>query len=281
MTENKHISSKVRSRPKAELKLIAIEHLQRGKYQPRKEFDPETLQELADSLQSTGLLQPIIVRPINDQDYEIIAGERRWRAAQLAGWGEINCLINRFSDEQAAEAAAIENIIRVDLNPIEEANAYQRLIEEFGYIHDEVAIAVGKSRVKITNTLRLLKLDISLQKMIIESQLSEGHGKTLAALSLPLQRELAKKCIEYHWNVRKLELEVKKLSQLSSSDSPLKKDPNLTYLEKIVTDKIGCRTYIDFDTNRGSLKIEFGNLDILEGVLKKLKIDINKLEDEK
>ncbi|MES2203701.1 MAG: ParB/RepB/Spo0J family partition protein [Pseudomonadota bacterium] len=271
MTEKK-------SRPKAELKLISIEQLQRGKYQPRKEFDSEALQELADSLQSNGLLQPIIVRPLNEHNYEIIAGERRWRAAQLAGWSEINCLINRFSDEQAAEAAAIENIIRVDLNPIEEANAYQRLIEEFGYIHDEVAIAVGKSRVKITNTLRLLKLDPSVQKLIIENQLSEGHGKTLAALSLSLQRELAQKCLAYHWNVRKLELEVKKLSQAPAADTLIKKDPNLAYLEKIVTDKIGCRTSIDFDVNRGSLKIEFANLDILDGLLKKLKIDINQLD---
>lgn len=267
-----------KSRPKAELKLIPIEQLQRGKYQPRKEFNQESLQELANSLQSTGLLQPIIVRPLNEDNYEIIAGERRWRAAQLAGWNEINCLINRFSDEQAAEAAAIENIIRVDLNPIEEAQAYQRLIEEFGYIHDEVAIAVGKSRVKITNTLRLLKLDPTLQKLIIENRLSEGHGKTLAALSLSLQRDLAQKCLAYHWNVRKLELEVKKLSQAPSSDSTLKKDPNLAYLEKIVTDKIGCRTSIDFDVNRGSLKIEFANLDILDGLLRKLKININQLD---
>lgn len=266
-----------RSRPKAELKLIPLEHLQRGRYQPRKEFDPEALRELSDSLQSTGLLQPVIVRPINENNYEIIAGERRWRAAQLAGWSEINCLINRFSDEQAAEAAAIENIIRVDLNPIEEANAYQRLIEEFGYIHDEVAVAVGKSRVKITNTLRLLKLDPSLQQQIIEGLLSEGHGKTLAALPLLQQRELAQKCVTHHWNVRKLELEVKKLSQAPSSEALFKKDANLSYLEKIVTDKIGCRTSIDFDTHRGSLKIEFANLDILDGLLRKLKIDINKL----
>jgi len=265
-------------RSKAELKPLPLEQLHRGKYQPRKEFDPEALQELAESLQSNGLLQPIIVRPINETAYEIIAGERRWRAAQLAGWSEINCLINRFSDEQAAEAAAIENIIRVDLNPIEEANAYQRLIEEFGYIHDEVAIAVGKSRVKITNTLRLLKLDPSLQKLIIDHQLSEGHGKTLAALSLPLQRELAQKCLTHHWNVRKLELEVKKLSQAPASNEIARKDANLAYLEKIVTDKIGCRTSIDFDINRGSLKIEFANLDILDGLLRKLKIDINKLD---
>lgn len=265
---------------KAELKVVPIEKLQRGKYQPRKEFDPETLQELANSLQSTGLLQPIIVRAINDQYYEIIAGERRWRAAQLAGWSEINCLIHRFSDEQAAEAAAIENIIRVDLNPIEEAQAYQRLINEFGYIHDEVAIAVGKSRVKITNTLRLLKLDPTLQQFIIAGQLSEGHGKTLASLALPLQRELAQKCLSYHWNVRKLELEVKKLSEINAYKTTDKKDVNLTYLEKIISDKIGCKTAIDFSTDRGALKIEFTNLDVLDGLLRKLNININTLENE-
>lgn len=264
---------------KAELKLIPMEWLQRGKYQPRREFNTEALQELADSLQSNGLLQPIIVRPMSNDQYEIIAGERRWRAAQLAGWSEINCLVNRFSDEQAAEAAAIENIIRVDLNPIEEAQAYQRLIDEFGYIHDEIALAIGKSRVKITNTLRLLKLDPSLQKLLIEGKLSEGHGKTLAALSPSFQRELAQKCLAYHWNVRKLELEVKKLTQTTSTTKETQKDPNLAYLEKAVTDKIGCRTSIQFDVNRGSLNIEFANLDILDGLLKKLKIDINKLDE--
>lgn len=277
MSERKVFVANTKSRPKAELKLLPIEQLQRGKYQPRKEFDPEALQELADSLQSNGLLQPIIVRQLDETNYEIIAGERRWRAAQLAGWNEINCLIHTFSDAQAAEAAAIENIIRVDLNPIEEAHAYQRLIDEFGYIHDEVAIAVGKSRVKITNTLRLLKLDSHLQQLIIDGQLSEGHGKALAALSLPLQRKLAQKCLTYHWNVRKLEVEVKKLSQINDKNDAPPKDINLSYLEKVISDKIGCRTSIDFNTHRGALKIEFTNLDILDGLLKKLKIDINDL----
>lgn len=263
--------------PKAELKIISMTHLQRGRYQPRKEFDTEALQELAASLQSTGLLQPIIVRPISDQHYEIIAGERRWRAAQLAGWSEITCLINRFSDAQAAEAAAIENIIRIDLNAIEEANAYQKLIDEFGYIHDEIAIAVGKSRVKITNTLRLLKLDKQVQQLIINQQLSEGHGKTLAALPIFQQRELAQKCLNHHWNVRKLELEVKKLSEFTSNSTAHTKDVNLTYLEKAIAEKTGCNTIISFSDNRGSLKIDFTNLDILEGVLKKMNIDINKI----
>lgn len=259
---------------KAELKNIPLEKLQRGRYQPRKEFDVDALQELSTSLQSTGLLQPLVVRAIDDDRYEIIAGERRWRAAQLAGWDDIACLVRRFSNEQAAEASAIENIIRVDLNPIEEANAYQRLIDEFGYIHDEIASAIGKSRVKITNTLRLLKLDAFLQQLIMTNQLTEGHGKTLAALTVTQQRELAQKCLQYHWNVRKLESEVKKLTEAPATSSTTR-DVNLSYLEKIVAEKIGCRTAIDFDNRKGELKIEFTNLDILHGILQKLKIDIN------
>lgn len=259
---------------KTELKNIPLEKLQRGRYQPRKEFNREALQELADSMTSTGLLQPLVVRSIDDDHFEIIAGERRWRAAQLAGWDNITCLVNRFSNEQAAEASAIENIIRIDLNPIEEANAYQRLIDEFGYIHDEIASAIGKSRVKITNTLRLLKLDSTLQQLIIENQLSEGHGKTLAALPPDQQRELAQKCLQYHWNVRKLENEVKKLAETPAMVAATK-DVNLAYLEKVVAEKIGCRTAIEFDNRKGELKIEFTNLDILNGILKKLHININ------
>ncbi len=274
------MSTAMKSHSKAELKSLPIEQLQRGKYQPRQEFDQEALQELSDSLKSNGLLQPIIVRPLKQDSYEIIAGERRWRAAQLAGWSAINCLVHCFSDAQAAEAAAIENIIRVDLNPVEEAKAYQRLIDEFGYIHDEIAIAVGKSRVKITNTLRLLKLDTNVQTMIVHGELSEGHGKTLVSLPTTLQRELAKKCLSYHWSVRKLELEVKKILNAEHTQSVVKKDINLKYLEKIISDKIGCKTSIDFTTKQGALKIEFSNLDVLEGVLNKLKIDINKLEND-
>lgn len=264
--------------PRAELKSLNLEQLQANRYQPRKEFNAESLQELSNSLQSTGLLQPIIVRPMTDFTYEIIAGERRWRAAQLAGWKEINCLIHRFSNEQAAEAAAIENIIRVDLNPIEEANAYQKLIDEFGYLHDEIAIALGKSRTKITNTLRLLKLDKNLQQYLINGQLSEGHGKALASLNLGEQIKMAEKCLLYHWNVRKLEMEIKKLNQKGIEKIKQEENVNLVYLEKVISDKIGCRTSIEFNTSHGELKIEFSNLDILDGLLRKMKININDLE---
>ena len=268
---------------KPELKIISIDQIERGRYQPRREFDQEALQELANSIQSSGLLQPIVVRPLsgsttNNNNYEIIAGERRWRACQLIHEESISCLVKHFSDEQAAEAAAIENIIRVDLNPIEVAKAYQRLIDEFAYLHEEVAAAVGKSRVKITNALRLLKLDNSVQELIISGRLSEGHGKVLAALPHNIQRELVARCLARNWSVRKIEQEVKKLNEESNSTSK-RKDVNLKYLEKTVSDKIGCRTVINFDENRGQMNIQFSNLDILEGILNKLNIDINHLKE--
>jgi ParB family transcriptional regulator, chromosome partitioning protein len=254
---------------------IPISQIERGRYQPRKEFDQEALQELAQSIQSTGLLQPIVVRPTaEDNNYEIIAGERRWRASQLAGLTEISCLVKHFSDEQAAEAAAIENIIRVDLNAIEVANAYQRLIDDFGYIHDEIAVAMGKSRVKVTNALRLLRLDKSIQELIIEGRLSEGHGKVLASLPPTQQRELSSMCLTRGWSVRKIEQEVKKLS-LAKEENKHAKDPNLQYLEKAVADKVGCKTKIEFDDNKGQLKIDFNDLDVLEGILKKLNVSVN------
>lgn len=263
---------------KPELKTIPLDQIERGQYQPRREFDTEALQELANSIRSTGLLQPIVVRPLSEDNYEIIAGERRWRACQLIQEEKINCIVKHYSDEQAAEAAAIENIIRVDLNPIEVAKAYQRLIDEFDYLHEEVAAAVGKSRVKVTNALRLLKLDKTVQDLIIAGRLSEGHGKVLAALPHSIQRELVVKCLARNWSVRKIEQEVKKLNE-ESSPSARRKDVNLTYLEKTVSDQIGCRTVINFDEDKGQMNIQFANLDVLEGVLSKLNIDINKLEE--
>ena len=158
---------------KATLQQISIDLLLRGQYQPRQHFDPEKLQELANSIKSTGgLLQPIVVRPLAHQKYEIVAGERRWRAAQLAGLEEISCLVYQYTDEQALQASIVENTSRAVLNPIEEAQAYQRLIDEFHYLHEEVAASVGKSRAAITNSLRLLKLEQRVQHLIISNPLS-------------------------------------------------------------------------------------------------------------
>lgn len=253
------------------LKHLSIDQLVRGKYQPRRHFDPVQLQELADSIKTTdGLLQPIVVRPLADNTYEIVAGERRWRAAQLAGLNEISCLVSHYTDEQALQAAIIENINRADLNPIEEAEAYQRLIDEFDYMHEEVAAAVGKSRTTITNALRLLKLDPRVKELLIKKQLSEGHGKILAGLPLAQQYALAEACIQKNWSVRKTELEAKKCQEGAADEGPYS-DPNVAHLESALSDHLGNQVQIDYENRGGGyVKIRFNNIDELEGHFQKL-----------
>jgi len=257
-------------RRKATLQQIAIDLLVRGKYQPRQHFDPEKLQELAASIQSTGgLLQPIVVRPLNGA-YEIVAGERRWRAAQLAGLGEVSCLVCQYTDEQALQASIVENTSRTDLNPIEEAQAYQRLIDEFNYLHEEVAASVGKSRTAITNLLRLLKLDPRVQKRLISGELSEGHGKILAGLEQNAQVELAERCVQKGWNVRKLEAEAKRLQQDPNLEGPFS-DANTKRLENELAEHVGNRVQISYEQRGGGfLQIRFNNVDELEGHFERL-----------
>jgi ParB family chromosome partitioning protein len=259
-------------KPKATLQYISVDLLVRGKYQPRRHFDPEQLKELAESIKTTGgLLQPIVARPLKSGQFEIIAGERRWRAAQLAGLNEVSCLVSTYTDEQALQASIIENINRTDLNPIEEAHAYQRLIDEFGYLHDEVAAAVGKSRAKISNSLRLLKLDPRVQALLMSCQLSEGHGKILAGVPQHLQFQLADKSLQKGWSVRKIESEAKKLSQLEThSDSPYS-DTNIKHLENALSAHIGNQVHIACeDKGGGFVKIRFNNIDELEGHFEKI-----------
>ncbi len=260
---------------KAELKDISIENLTRNRFQPRQYFDDECLQEMAQSIRSSGIVQPIVVRPLKEKDsYEIVAGERRWRAAQMVGLHKVSCLINHYTDDQSAEIAMVENVNRVDLNPIEEALAYQRLIDQFGYSHDEISVAMGKSRTKITNALRLLKLQPQLQEWLIGGKLSEGHGKCLAGLNKTDQLDLAKKIISRGWSVRKLENQIKKLLQEKDYAHP-ERDPNIKSLEKKLSEHVGCRTSIDFSEGKGQVKIDFQNLDILEGILSKFGIKEN------
>lgn len=251
---------------KATLQHISIELLIRGKYQPRQHFDPEKLRELADSIKSTGgLLQPIVVRPVNSE-YEIVAGERRWRAAQLAGLAEVSCLVCQYTDEQALQASIVENTSRADLNPIEEAQAYQRLIDEFQYLHEEVAASVGKSRTAITNSLRLLKLHARVQTLLITGQLSEGHGKILASLESHHQIELAERCVQKGWNVRKIEAEAKKLQQPDTLAQGPYADANIKHLEVALSEHIGNPVQIEYQEKGGGyMRIRFSNIDELEG----------------
>lgn len=253
------------------LQQLSLEQLVRGKYQPRRHFDAEQLRELADSIKTTGgLLQPIIVRPLANNTFEIVAGERRWRAAQLAGLTEIACLVNPYTDEQALQAALIENINRANLNPIEEAQAYQRLIDEFQYLHDEIAAAVGKSRTTVTNALRLLKLDPRVQEFLSKGQLSEGHGKILAGVATQHQFALAERAIQKNWSVRKMEQEAKKLHHPDLNNGRYS-DANIKHLETALSNYIGNPVQIDCEERGGGfMKIRFNNVDELEGHFQRL-----------
>ncbi|MAZ38787.1 MAG: chromosome partitioning protein ParB [Legionellales bacterium] len=258
---------------KPQLKQLPIECLSRGKFQPRKQFDIEALTELSESIKSSGLIQPIVVRPISDKQYEIVAGERRWRAAQKAGLTEVSCLINAYSDEQTAAVSTIENVNRVDLNPIEEAYAYQRLIDDFGYLHDEIAAVVGKSRSKITNLLRLLVLDKRVQTFLIEGEITEGHGKILAGCSESIQYQLAEKCIRQGWSVRKLE-QMAKLHTQPKTAMQNAEDVNIKALESLASEQVGAAVKLEHDEveRSGWLKIKYYNADTLAGILDKLGI---------
>lgn len=265
------------SKRKPTLQQIPIDILVRGKYQPRQQFDQEKLKELSDSIKSTeGLLQPIIVRPLADKRYEIVAGERRWRAAQLAGLGEVSCLVFNYSDEQALQASIVENISRADLNPIEEAQAYQRMIDEFHYLHEEVAASVGKSRTAITNSLRLLKLDPKVQTMLIQGSLTEGHGKILASLLPHEQISLAEQCVQKGWNVRKVEAEAKKLQQSANQAGNTYSDSNIEHLETKLSEHVGNRVNIEYEQRGGGyVRIRFNNIDELEGHFERIGFKYN------
>jgi ParB family chromosome partitioning protein len=255
---------------KAELKQLPIDCLVRGEYQPRVNFEPGALKELADSIKAQGLIEPIVVRPLNSKQYEIIAGERRWRASQLVGIEYLPCLINHYTDEQALAVTLIENIQREDLNVIEEAKGYHRLIDEFYFQHDDIAKMIGKSRSHVTNTLRLLNLEPAVQQALVDKTLSMGQAKMLVGLSTGLQLSLFEKIIKYDWSARKVEREVKKLKSLAVSP---KRDRDVERLQNLISEQIGSQTEIEQDNSDGGwLKIKFYDNDTLAGVLERMGI---------
>ncbi len=254
---------------------LSVEQLSPGQFQPRRDFCPMALEELANSIREQGIIEPIIVRPIDNSHYEIIAGERRWRAAQLAQLQCVPCVIRNYSDTQAAEVTLIENIQRENLNPIEEAQAFARLQQEFHYTHDRLALAVGKSRASVSNSLRLLKLDQRVQQWLIEKKLSEGHGKVLAGLSFAQQYAMARDCIEKSWSVRQLEkMLTNKVS--ASLELPQQVDPDVQRLERIAAEHFNTEFKVESDTaSRGGwVKIKYYDHDTLAGILEKMAIDL-------
>ena len=253
------------------LRSLAVTQLQAGKYQPRTHMDQGSLQALADSIKVQGLIQPILVREIADQHYEIIAGERRWRAAQLAGLSEVPVVIKVVADEAALAMALIENIQREDLNPLEEAGGIQRLIEEFGLTHQTAAEAVGRSRSAVTNLLRLLNLAKPVQDLLMSDRLDMGHARALLPLTQAQQSEAAHSIVQKQLSVRETEKLVAQLQAPTPLVSNKKPDRDIQNLEEALSDSLGTRVNIQpRKGGAGKLTIEYLSHEQLEVVLNKL-----------
>jgi ParB family chromosome partitioning protein len=257
------------SEPSAPLSEIPIEQLQRGVYQPRSEFEPEALDTLAASIKAQGILQPVVVRPISQHRYEILSGERRWRAAQLAGLDRVPVVIRDVPDEDAIAIALIENIQREDLNPVEEAFGLKRLQDEFGLNQEQIAQAVGRSRSAVANSLRLLNLHGDIQQMLGQGAIEVGHAKVLLGLDSADQLRAARQVAKRGLSVRQTEALVK--SWGADSAAKPHKDPNVSRLEQDLSDRFGARVRIHHQQNgRGRLEIQYTTLDELDGILKRL-----------
>jgi ParB family chromosome partitioning protein len=261
-----------------ELAKLPLDLLQRGRYQPRVDMRAETLTELADSIKAQGVVQPIVVRPLQppgngeSQRYEIIAGERRWRAAQMAGLAQIPAVIRHIPDEAAIAIALIENIQREDLNPLEEARALSRLISEFGLTHQQAADAVGRSRVAVSNLLRLLELSPEICELVEKRSLEMGHARALLALTQKKQQtEVGALVAKKGLSVRETEALVRRLQAPAggaSRDGGFGRDPNVERLEQELADKLGARVAIQQASGgRGKLVVSYNTLDELDGIL--------------
>jgi ParB family chromosome partitioning protein len=256
---------------------LPLDLLQRGKYQPRADMRTESLGELADSIKSRGLVQPILVRPLprpdpnESQRYEIIAGERRWRAAQMAGLSEIPAVIRDVADEDAVAMALIENIQREDLNPLEEAKALLRLIEEFGLTHLAAAEAVGRSRAAVSNLLRLMELSDEVKELLESRQIEMGHARALLGLTTRRQQiEVAALVVKKSLSVRDTESLVRRIisPHAAESGSPATVDPDIRRLETEIADKLGAKVaFQHLASGKGKLIVSYNSVDELEGIL--------------
>lgn len=257
--------------PKAEFTL-KISEIEPNKGQPRKEFNDEKLQELADSIRQYGIIQPLVVQK-KDSYYQLIAGERRWRAAMIAGLKEVPVVIKDYNDQQVMEIALIENVQREDLNPIEEAMAYQQLIQEYGLKQEEVASRVSKSRTVITNSMRLLKLDPKVQQMLVESRISNGHARALLAIENPkAQIQLAEKIERDNLSVREIEKAVKSLEKKPETKKEKTEDETLALIFQDLEDRMkeimGTKVLINRkDKNKGRIEIEYYSGSELERIV--------------
>jgi len=251
------------------LQQIPIDLLQRGKYQPRQDMHSEALEELAQSIRKQGVMQPIVVRPLSEHKYEIIAGERRWRATQIAGLDTIPAVVKDVPDDAAIAMSLIENIQRENLNPIEEAGALHRLQKEFELTQQQVADAVGKSRTTITNLLRLMSLSESVKRMLEHGDLEMGHARALLSLSGDKQVTAARQVVAKSLSVRQTESLVRKLlaeNENTATTSII--DPDIKALEEGIAEKLGAKVLVQSNAKgKGKLTIHYNNLDELDGIL--------------
>ncbi|MDH5370968.1 MAG: ParB/RepB/Spo0J family partition protein [Gammaproteobacteria bacterium] len=259
----------------AEFQHLPIDVIQRGRYQPRTNFNIDALQELADSIKAQGVVQPIVVRPLSATpgQYELVAGERRWRAAQLAELHEIPALVRDISDQEAMAVALIENIQRQELNPIEEAKALVRLVEEFGLTHQEAADAVGRSRVSVSNLLRLLTLATDVRHMVEDGQLEMGHARAILGLESTKQLQAAQEVAKKGLSVRETEQLVRKLNKPESEKvEKASLDPDTRRLQEDLSEKLGAKVVFQHGNNgKGKMLIHYNSIDELDGILDHIK----------
>ncbi|ABE57033.1 chromosome segregation DNA-binding protein [Shewanella denitrificans OS217] len=250
---------------------LDLDLLQPGKYQPRRDMSPEALEELAESIRSQGVIQPIVVRQVGSGQYEIIAGERRWRAAQLAQLNKIPCLVKQVADEAAVAIALIENIQREDLNAMEEAVALNRLLEEFELTHQQVADAVGKSRASVSNLLRLNSLNEPVKRLLENGDIDMGHARALLAIEGDEQTELARLVASKEMTVRETERLVNKALLPAKTAESKEKDHDVSRLEQSLVERLGAKVSINHSAKgTGKIVINYQNLGELDGILAKI-----------
>ena len=259
------------------LTTLDITQIRPGRYQPRRVMGEDELRELAESIRAQGLIQPVIVRELGLSDYELIAGERRWRACQLAGLTEIPAVIKAVNDEAALAMGIIENIQRADLNPVEEAQGYKRLVDEFGLTHENLAQAVGKSRSAISNSLRLLSLPEQIQQHINQGLLEMGHVRALITLPVLAQLQLAEAAIHEAWSVREMERQAQAWQQnapLSAQKASRTVDADVLRLQDAIADKLGLAVKIQANQQqKGKLVLHFNNAEEFQQMLNALNLD--------
>jgi len=271
---------KLEAAPGDTLRRLPMDSIQAGRYQPRQHWDEAALAELADSIRAQGVIQPIVVRELPGGQHEIIAGERRWRASQLAGLDEIPAVVRTVDDRTMIAMALIENIQREDLNPLEEAQALQRLIDEFKLTHAQAAETVGRSRAAVSNLLRLLELPAPIRTLVEAKRLEMGHARALLTLAPPLANKLARDAAEHGWSVREVEHRAQQYAQGSvpgatrkgRAGSAKRVEADLSALEDELSATLGTRVSISNGRgNKGRLIIHYAGLDALDGVLERLR----------